>query len=444
MGYTSRLGRRPNEYASKSAHGHVIQDADVQDFLAQCNLPKKAGEVKLADHLSVHFEPVADNPIKHVIAVDGGYNEVVVQKEFPSAKVCFFQFGALVFSVADLEQLDEQPFIDPDDIAKLKKIQRLKLLLPVRNVALKSEGSLTASVRKAVYDFFCKSMDDGRLIETLRWFLYEEYAGGVASWTLASCPACGARSVPLDRAALAKDYTISCPKCQGRVYLTDVFRFHEVVDDELGAGEILGYLTTTIEHMILVHLIRTILRTKPALLEQFLFIKDGPLAFFGQTANMHQPMRALVKFLFARHNLYLAGLEKSGAFVEHADEIACLLDTGSVLILDDDYIYRYVLPSKGAPVNPYGSSTYYSSKAIFKTRNGHMHVVTVPTRACTPRPTENDLVNLPVILTNIEKLRCDMYDNALIPVALVNKLVSLANHPSSRILQKFAVDTLGH
>jgi NurA domain len=444
MGYTSRRGRRPNEYASKSAHGHVIQDADVQDFLAQCNLPKKAGEVKLSDHPSVQFEPVLDNPIKHVIAVDGGYNEVVVQKEFPSAKVCFFQFGALVFSVADLEQLDEQPFIDPDDIAKLKKIQRLKLLLPVRNVALKSEGSLTASVRKAVYDFFCKAMDDGRLIETLRWFLYEEYAAGIAAWTLASCPVCQARSVPVDRAALAKDHTIPCPKCQGRVYLTDVFRLHEVVDDELGAGEILGYLTTTIEQMMLVHLIRTILRTKPALLKQFLFIKDGPLAFFGQTANMHQPMRALVKFLFERHNLYLAGLEKSGPFVEHADEVAELLEAGSVLILDDNYIYRYVLPGKGASANPYGSNTYYGNKLIFKTRTGQVHVVTVPTVESNPRPAEKDLRNLGAILTNVEKLRCDMYDNSLIPIALVNKLVSLANHPSSRILQKFAVDALHH
>lgn len=444
MGYTSRRGRRPNEYASKSSHGHVIQDADVQDFLAQCNLPKRAGEVKLSDHVSVDFAPVAKNPIKHVIAIDGGYNEVVVQKEFPSAKLCFFQFGALFFRVKDLEQLDVQPFIDPDDIAKLKQIQRLKLLLPVRNVAIRGQGSLTASVRKAVYDFFCKAMDDGRLIETLRWFLYEEYVGGVPAWTLASCPFCRKTSIALDRAALAKDYTIPCPNCQGRVYLTDVFRFHEVVDDELGAGEILGYLTTTIEQMILVHLIRTILRTKPALLEEVVFIKDGPLAFFGQTANMHQPMRALVKFLFEKHNLFLAGLEKSGAFVEHADEIADLLPLGRVLILDDDYIYRYILPGKGAPANPYGSSTYYGNKVIFKTRIGQMYVVTVPTTASNAHPTESDLVNLRAILTNIEKLRCDMYDNSLIPVALVNKLVSLANHPSTRILQNFAVDTLGH
>lgn len=444
MGYTSRRGRRPDEYASKSAHGHVIQDAAVQDFLAQCSLPKRAGEIKLSDHLKLAFEPVPKNPIRHVIAVDGGYSEITVQKEFPSATVCFFQFGALVFSVADLEQLGDQPFIDPDDISKLKRIQRLKLLLPVRNVALKTEGSLTRSVRKAVYDFFCRAMEDGRLIESLCWFLFQEYAGAATPWTLASCPECDARSIVLQRPAMARDHTFACPQCNGRIYLTDVFRLHEAVDDELGAGGVLGYLVTTVEQMIVVHLIRTILRTKPALLKEIIFIKDGPLAFFGQTANMHQPMRALVRFLFQHHEFYLAGLEKSGPFVEHADEIAALLDPGTVLVLDDDYIYRYVLPCKGTPAHAYGSSTYYGGKLIFKTGNGQVHVVTVPTIEANAHPTEKDLRNLRAILTNVEKLRCDMYDNALIPVALVNKLVSLANHPSSRILQKFAIESLGH
>lgn len=36
-----------------------------------------------------------------------------------------------------------------------------------------------------------------------------------------------------------------------------------------------------------------------------------------------------------------------------------------------------------------------------------------------------------------------MYDNSLFPVALVNKLVSLANHPSSVILEKFAKKNIG-
>jgi len=443
MGYSSRTGRRPAEFASKAAHSHLIQDAEVQGFLTQCDLPKRAGDVKLSDHLSMLFDPVRDNPIEHVIAIDGGYTEVAVQKEFPSATVCFFQFGALIFSVADLEELEDQPFIDPDDIAKLKKIQRLKLVLPVCNVALKNETTLTRSVRRAVFDFFCRNMDDDRLIETLRWFIFQEYGGGVPSWTLASCPLCRKQSVRLDRASLNKDHTFRCPECSGQILLTDVFRLHEVVDDELGAREILGYLTTTIEQMILLHLIRVILRTKPGLLNHLLFIKDGPLAFFGQTANMHQPMRSLVRFLFDRHNLYLAGLEKSGAFVEHAAEISQTLASGSILLLDDVYIYRYVLPGNVNPAHPYGSSTYYSCKLIFKTPTDRVHVVTVPTIETNPRPSEQKIQNLASILTNVEKLRCDMYDNALLPIALVNKLVSLANHPSARILEKFAANSIG-
>ncbi len=109
---------------------------------------------------------------------------------------------------------------------------------------------------------------------------------------------------------------------------------------------------------------------------------------------------------------------------------------------DNDYIYNYVLPGKADPSNPYGRTTYYGNKLIFKTSAGGMYVVSLPTSEVTVRPVESDFLNLGIILTNIEKLKCDMYDNALIPVALANKLVSLANHPSSRILQKFATDII--
>ena len=74
--------------------------------------------------------------------------------------------------------------------------------------------------------------------------------------------------------------------------------------------------------MLLVHLIRIILRTKPTLLSQIMLIKDGPLAFFGHTANLHDPMRELLRHLFKKHAIYMVGLEKSGPFVEHADEVS--------------------------------------------------------------------------------------------------------------------------
>lgn len=446
MGYSSRRGRRPDENASKSAHSYVINDPEVQRFLKHCNLPKKSADVSFADHGRIKFQPVGVNPIRHVIAVDGGYTEVVVEKEFPSSTLCFFQFGALIFGVEDLEHIDRSPFIDPDDIAKLKHIQRLKLTLPTRNITVPPCGSMIDSVRMSIHNFLSQSSEDQSLNETLKWFVFEEYDTPTAEWILASCPnpLCGAQRIPLSRSKITERYTFICNKCSKEIFLADVFRLHEAIDNELGAGGILGYVTTTIEQILMVHLIRLILKTKPGLMEHVLFIKDGPLAFFGQTANMHKPMRALVQYLFKKQDLYLAGLEKSGPFVEHADEVSGRLDEGDILILDDDYIYRYIVPGTPDPSNPYGVSTYYGNKIIFKTPRGSMYVASLPTTAPNARPTESHFRNLQSILTNIEKLRCDMYDNSLIPVALANKLISLANHPSSRILQKFASDSVTH
>jgi hypothetical protein len=153
-------------------------------------------------------------------------------------------------------------------------------------------------------------------------------------------------------------------------------------------------------------------------------------------------MQDLVNWLLDKHNILLAGLEKSGAFVDHAQEIQRTLDPGKVLILTDDYIYRYILPGSGDDKLPYASTSNYGHKVIFKTRDGQMYVVSVPVRKLKKQPTAVDLPNLQVILSNVEALHCDMYDSALFPVALVNKLVSLSAHPSQRILQKFVTQTV--
>jgi hypothetical protein len=59
------------------------------------------------------------------------------------------------------------------------------------------------------------------------------------------------------------------------------------------------------------------------------------------------------------------------------------------------------------------------------------------------QPELTDLKNIQEILMNIDKLRCDIYENALIPIAVANKLISLTNHPSSNILERFAKKSMG-
>ncbi len=232
-----------------------------------------------------------------------------------------------------------------------------------------------------------------------------------------------------------------------------MFRLHEAIDNEQGAGGILGYLMSVLEQMLLVHLIKTVWELKKSMLPEILFVKDGPLAFFGQTANMHEPMRWLMNYLAARPHpdgqgtmnyINLVGVEKSGSFVEHADAVRDSIPLGHALLLDNDYIYRYITPGAGDPREPFGKTSYYGGKVIFKAIDGNVYVLTLPTPEPLLAPTIQDLGSFNIVLHTIAKLKCHMYDNALVPVALVNKLVSLSDHPSRKILSAFAKSQTGH
>jgi hypothetical protein len=440
MGYVSRYGKRPQEPASKSAHTFVINDENVKTFLSNCKLPKTEDQILIDPKFLYNIKDPEQNEIKVIIAVDGGYTDVPVNKSFPSSTISFFQFGALLLQIKDLDEMAETPFISPESIAKLKELQRLKLVLPTKHISLNNTSTLIESVRFTIYDFFRHIEQGESMIETLLWFLFQKYGSNRPDYNLANCPICTNSNIKIKQADINPDFTFKCPKCQSKLYLTDVFRFHEVVDEEIGAGGILGYLTNLVEHFILIHTIRIILKLKPDLIRKALFIKDGPLGFFGQTANMYDPMRELIKYLISNHDINMAGLEKSGAFVEHADEIKNKLDPGQAILLSNKHIYTYIMPGDPTTNDPYGRSSYYSSKLIYKSRDERIYVITIPTKdsrvVLNPKP--EDFHNLDQILTNIEKLHCDMYDNSLLPIAVVNKLVSLSNHPSAVLLEKFA------
>lgn len=445
MAYASKTGRRPMESASKTNHSYIIRHPLVKAFVQSAEIPHRP------DPNVVRLEAVpvvtpAHDPVQLIVAIDGGFTEVAVEERYPSSTYTFFNFGGLLFDKGDLESIRSKPFIDPEDMAKLRNIQRFPFVLPTSNICLTECSSLVESVRLAIFQFFHTSHDGEKpFMDGLRWLLFQEYNAGAEdrTWTLSSCPSCHAPRVPIDAATRAQ---MECPHCNRPIFLTDVFRLHEVVDNEQGAGSILGYLMNVLEQMLLVHLIKTVWELKRTLLPQMLFLMDRPLAFFGQTANMHDPMRRLLVYLADSGEsgvprgmgVNIVGVEKSGAFVEHADAIRDTIPPGHVLILNNDYIYRYITPGAGDPSEPFGRTSYYGSKAIFKAADGNLYVLTLPTRAPLLTPTAADLLNFEVVLHNIAKLKCHMYDNALVPVALVNKLVSLSDHPSRKILGAFA------
>ena len=444
MAYSNEFSDKPFERASKTSHTNIINDATVKEFLSQCRLPPFQEDVDDEDIEELMLEDPAHNPIKTVVAIDGGYTNVAVREAFPSATIAFFQFGVLFFQIKDLMNLKEKPFIDPDDMGKLQNIQRLKLVIPTKGITVNEESDFSSSVRKSIYDFFMTQPEDRGFMDALSWLLFEEYASQRAEWHLASCPYhCDIPGgITIRKEQLSDKYTFRCPKCGGLIYLTDVLRLHEIIDNELGAGGILGYLTTSVEQIIVAYLIKLMLSIKPDMLSHTLFVKDGPLAFFGQTANLHKPMRRLMNYLHANHKIYLVGLEKSGPFVEHAAQISKKLSSRQILLLGNRYIYKYIIPGYSYDDKPYASSSYYGNKLIFKSEHENVYVATIPSPEAKVEPSVEDYYNIREVLYNISALKCDLYYNSLVPVVLANKLVSLADHPSSDLLKAFAKENM--
>lgn len=442
MGYSKIQGRKPFERASKIAHTEILNNSDVQEFVGACTLPSAPPGAQLAD-LQQPL-PKAEQRIKSVIAVDGGMTETSVRKEFPSASVAFLTFGPLMLDLKDLQALDGQPFIGPEDMATLKTLQRYSLVLPAKAVRAPGSVSFVSGVRRTIHIFMADKHPD--LVRALQWLLFREWLPDIdrESWSVPVCPACGVAGKETSFRS-GGPIVNNCGSCGAEIYVTDALRLYERIDEEQGAGGIMAYLLTTLEQLVIVHVIRAVMKLKPAALREVLLVRDGPLAFFGVVAPLRKPMLELMAYLSdkdsGRPSICLVGLEKSGSFVEHATLIAEQLKPNHYLVLDNDYIYKYIQP--GDPTGQaFGFNTYYGAKVIFKSSRGDVYVATLPTRKHLPAPKLFDLFNAAEVLTVVGDLRCSMYDNALLPVVLANRLVSLADVPSSEILARFARGTV--
>jgi len=440
------------ERSSRISHSHIINDDEVKEYLNNCVIPVEAKDVYLDPSLIYNIEYPKTNSIEYVIAVDGEKTTIPVKKTFPSSLITFFQFGSLLIKGSDLDDMKQKPFVSPSDIKKLKSIKREKLVLPTKNISLKKGDDLRTSVRNAIQDFFKKKHSgNSSMLETLYWFLFEIYNNSsvIKEYQLSHCPHCKTERISLEKEKMNRNfYSWECtyPKCKKEILITDVFRLFEKVDNESGAEGILSYTNSLIESFLLIHSIKSLIGIEEGLVNKFLFVKDGPLSFNGETANMHKPMQSMLNYLNKNNKINLVGVENSGPFVDHAKEIKGKLKPGQLLLLSNQHIYSYVQPGNPT-VNRYASTSYYSGKMIYKSVDDRLYVLTVPVEdhnTYYSKPELNDLKNIQEILLNIDKLKCDIYENALIPIALANKLISLTNHPSSNILEKFAKNTIGY
>ncbi|BCZ17411.1 hypothetical protein NHP190003_06930 [Helicobacter sp. NHP19-003] len=380
-----------------------------------------------------------------------------MDSKFPSKRLCFYNVGILTFSLQDLKALEGQQSIDPEVLGRLEKdFKRFSFVLSIQGYCHDHKDFITTT-RERIYEIFKENSlneDGDSLLNTLKWLVFQEYLGGRGSVEI-GCITCGTRHTFKRQTTDHKDPQnnfLTCG-CGTKIYITDCFELHTLVDEILGAGGIESFVMSAFEVVLMLSMFRFLIEAdKWEWLPKILFMKDGPLALFSRLDDfVFKVVRVFLQFLYDKSlkdgvgYANWIGLDKSGAFVEHLQSLEHQIPEESLILPDSTYIKTYIT---GDTNSTFVHTTYFGLKMFVKSDRAFVLDVAIPfgLHKQYPNYLENphieDFLTLKNILEILKSLRCDLYQQSFIPIVMLNKLVSISNAPGQRILKSFALEVL--
>lgn len=441
--------------------GHVPTAASpiVQEALTRWEVPAVDPHPSAVLDQCVALEdlPSPSRPdTRFVIAFDGSPQEVAARSEYPSVRVGYLQVAGVFVDLAKFFNSSRGAFVDPRLLARASTTNIVNAVLPGSNV---TAPGLTATenwraelqrllVRQGVDDF-------GSTPFTLRDMLFHLHgspAQPAATVPVARCPYRRVDECPGEDIEVPPE-GISCPSCGRTVWPSDALRSHEEFDDDGSNVTPLTRVMNVVERLVCFAYLNQFAHHRSDLLPTGAFITDGPLAFYGTSAPLKRRAveywTRLVSTLEAADQPapLLLGLEKSGAFVDHAHAISDWIPPETVVSLDETYIRERI--KRRQSLTAYGSDEFYGRRFFYKASDGRMLVVTVP-RIPGGQPygeaSSEDLAQYPTLRPSLElldRIGTRLYDNAVMPIALAHSAAALPLGTGTDVLRILAQDTLG-
>jgi hypothetical protein len=437
------------EYASYQPLRRIAESDRVQRLLTRARVFRPTTETPDAVPESV---PDSDRPLPDfILAIDGSNAEVDVVNGYPGAKVGYCTVASVLLNLSLVNKLDESRPVDPTVFRKTEQAATIDAALPGSNVVTRDHVSASAAFRESLFDILHDEVldqDDGvALLKT-----YEELLALKPTTRPQACPYA---NLGCEEHLTVGAGTASCP-CRRRrpVYSTDALRIHERFRDVGTNGESFGEVMQVWERVTLVHLLRCFERRGWLdRLDHLAFIVDGPLALFGHPAWLSAAISRELKRLNALikeqsgHDLILLGIEKSGTFVTHFEEVDRLEDPGeerfqpnTCFLPDDRYIKSRVIFSTSE--KPYGADTYFGRKLFYKTSNGARVVANIPFLTDEQDTlTTSELGSYPQIPPScrlLDHLVSARYANAVTPIISANAQAAIPLNLGANVLQQLA------
>src|SRR5262249_8294093 len=147
----------------------------------------------------------------------------------------------------------------------------------------------------------------------------------------------------------------------------------------------------------------------------------------------------------------VARLQKTGQVVEHALSLDRLLPKGRYAAIDDEYRGTYIAQRPEGWEKTFGHETYYGQDFIFKTDTGRVFVFALPYAMSAKEPIdqfrkaksdESLYASLKTALHLIRHFELDLYENAVIPIALAHRHASISLVPGGRVLDLLTASAL--
>jgi hypothetical protein len=437
------------EYARYHTVSRITESERVKQLLGRARVYSVSDDTAVNPPESAP-EPPEDLP-RLVVAIDGSNLEVDVQNGYPGAKIGYCTVACVLIDLALVEKVDVTRPFDPVRFRETERAATVDAAIPGSNVVTRRQTSAVASFREELYDLF----DNVVLDEEDKSSLRETYEILLATKPMDNIPACPYKEV----VGCSAELTIrsghgSCLVCGGDIYSTDALRIHERFKDLGTNSEAFTYVMQVWERVFLVHLLRIFeKRGMWDQLEKIAFFLDGPLAVFGTPAWLSASIqRELMRMnaVMQEHtgkDLLILGIEKSGGFVTHFEEIdetetrdTALFAPRTYLLPTDDYIKKRILQTQSE--KRYGADTYFGRKFFYKTANHGRIVASLPFLSSEQDTLESEDIALyprfPTVCDLLDKLVSSRYPNALSPIVSAHAQAAIPLQIGTKVLQQLA------
>ena len=448
----------PREHAGKGGHSDFIRNPDVDQFLKQCTYlrePSDAEAQTIADLYQT--APIGTDKFlpKDVVASDASKSDAPINGKLPSTQIGFLKISHVLIRMDDYDGLQDphEHIVNPFKVAAIhRNAAPVTFTMPGSNIRYKGHQSVKGGFRQALFDQLNKKNDGDR--PTMAQVLVTIHGGSVA---INTCPACkGETKFSFSDTQLEAP----CGLCRKVVYATDSLRLHEGISDFGDNASAMTRMMNAMEHLMLAAFILEVQRAQPEKLSELAFVMDGPLAIFGEPAKLSQRLQRLIfqvnQDLLGRglRQMLVLGLQKTGGLMDHAKLLERHLPKGSLRLVDDDYRNRYVTGAE-SPAENFGNETYYGQDFIFRTESGRVFNFAIPypfvdkthggggkafALAKSNISGYGDLVRQACDL--IRHFEMDLYDSAIVPVALAHRHASISIMPGGKVLDILARTSL--